>query len=941
MAYVLPQVIVFQEFTSSPAAVINPLRAHISGGHAQLVRYNTPSEQASGFLGYYDNLLDASFTWPGREAGGLIDGPYTKVWIKNALLRYFATAVGAGKDVTRLTGYSNRVRAANLNFATHGDYLRSADLNDRDVRVGDVVKARGLDTDDVEQTTWAYVKALHGDTVAAVVDDATADTDNAADQIAATSITKTVGVLNGVILTPSGASYEGTPSGQINETYDIIVTQASVNEDDTKAVLRVISGSGTDDQVAVVPAARGVAFAIGTRGLTVTVSDDDLSSSSLSAEDAGIPYGELVVGHRWHIVVNQVFTHNTATAGGTYSGATDTTYIIRVSRGGTYAGTTKPQVTVTTTNGVDISGPTSVTAAATAVAAGTQGTTVAFSGTKLRKGDVFYIPVTAAAEGPMKVLELSSNLNAGISAGTELDLELYIRQPVLQVSQNQLSAPPLTNWDQSATELTLHAGITALDPTWTLDGVRLPLPVYSEASQLWGGAYAEYRAWLPELSSSVHGITDVGTIDTIIPGPLDPDNPLKWGVFKALESSNGTEVKFTAVADPDDDDSWADVLELMLGREDVYGLVPLTHRRTVLDLYAAHVLAQSAPEMADWRVAWFGLEGVPDVPVVATGSLVPNHTAATTVDGEACLCTVTDDPLTSGTQYTILKCTSGNSAFITNGARAGDIVRTLYTGDGFGNYSYSEFVVDAVTSEDELRLLAGPDAAVNVGAQTEVWRHLTPDEEAAEIARAAGSWGSQRIRAIWPDLIESSGTVMAGFFLCASLAGEASGILPHQGMTRLQITGYSSVPRTTSKFSRTQLDLMGGSGVWIVTQDIVTGTIYTRQAVTTADYNNINLREEMVCRNVDSISFRFKDHFAPFIGVTNVTPQMVTRIGTEVKNLVGTLQTELATLNLGGQLIDGTVISLRQHLTLKDRIVLTMALTVPFSLNVLEIHLTI
>jgi hypothetical protein len=83
-------------------------------------------------------------------------------------------------------------------------------------------------------------------------------------------------------------------------------------------------------------------------------------------------------------------------------------------------------------------------------------------------------------------------------------------------------------------------------------------------------------------------------------------------VFKALENSNGTEVKFTGVCDPDDDASWATVLELLLGRDDVYGLVPLTRNRTVQDLYAAHVNAESEPRSrACGGSLWFNLEGVP------------------------------------------------------------------------------------------------------------------------------------------------------------------------------------------------------------------------------------------------------------------------------------------------------------------------------------------
>ena len=213
--------------------------------------------------------------------------------------------------------------------------------------------------------------------------------------------------------------------------------------------------------------------------------------------------------------------------------------------------------------------------------------------------------------------------------------------------------------------------------------------------------------------------------------------------------------------------------------------------------------------------------------------------------------------------------------------------------------------------------------------------------EAEEIARDAGSWNNRRVRAVWPDVAESSGTVQDGYFVCAALAGEASGILPHQGMTHLELLGFSDVPRTTRKFNRPQLDILAVAGTWIVTQDHRTGKIYTRHAVTTADYNNINFREEMITRNVDSISYRFKDHFAPYIGVTNVTPSMLLILRQELEMLIEVLQTELFTAELGGQLISGDIVRLAQHLVLKDHIVIILNALVPMALNNIDIHLVV
>lgn len=940
--YVIPAVKVFQDFQVLAAANPNPLRAHIAGGHAKLLRYADTDERDLAKLGYYDRLLEQAYDWPQRPAGGIVDFTYTKLWVKDALLKYFNDTIGAGSTITKTSGYNNRVRSATINFAANGDdYPRHSSLLDRDVQVGDVAKVRGINGDSDPVTLWTYVKDIIGDDVAATVAAATTDASNPATQSASSSVTKISGVDNCVSVTADHSAYDGLPDGSITDTYDIIITEGSVNSDYTLAKARVISGSGLDDQAEISISAKGVPTDIGTRGLTVTFDELDTVDCSQDAEDASVSADDLIAGQRWRVTVNDNFTKPVPTSGGTYDGDNDTTYIVEVSRGGLYTSDDLPQINVSTTNGIDISGPTDVEAASTAVDVGTHGVTIAFTGTGLRKGDRYYITVTSVKEGPMRTIVLGHNLDTDIPASSEVDLTLFIRKPLLQIEKNRTGAAPLVNWEQSDTEFTVKEGITAFDDTWTDSGVPQSLELYSESSKDYGGLYVEVRYWLSDLCNEVNGVSDVGNINDAISGALHPDNPLKWGVYRALLGSNGTEVKFTSVCDPDKDENWADVLELLVGRDDVYGLVPLTRRDSVLDLYEAHVNSMSSPENGLWRVAWFNLAGQSEIPVVHAGSDVVGHLTATTIDGEVALGIIEDDNQTSGTQYTILRCPGNNAQFLTLGVRAGDIVRTLYTGDGFGNYTYQEFVVDEVQSEDQLRLLTGPAAPINVAAKFEVWRNLTPTEEAAEVAQIAGARGNRRIRAVWPDQIEDAGVVMDGYHLCATLAGLRSGILPHQGMTHLEVPGYSNVDRTVVKFNKTQLDSLAVAGTWIVTQDVVDGTVFNRHAVTTAAYDDINKREEMITSNVDSISYRFKDQFAPFIGVTNVTPQTLEDIRVEAFNLIEVLKTESFRQNLGGQLIAAAITELRQHLTLKDHVVLTLNLTVPYALNNLEINLVV
>lgn len=944
--YVLPQVLVFQDFQLTPAAVANPLRAHISGGHAQLIRFAEESEQADGELGCYDPLLDVAYLWPNRPAGGEVDDSYTKLYAKDAILKYFEDTVAGGDTIIKTAGKTNQITTSATNFKTNGIYSRDADFYDRDVQIGDVVKARFVTAGD-PVTVWSKVSGFVADVVDSIIAASAADADNPASDSAASVDTLIAGTDNGIVLTSDATNYSPYATGQVTETYTIYVTQSSSGGDFTTARLRIVSASGLDDVDDVTPAANGVDFAIGTQGHVGNFTDTDTAAVSDSAEVGDYSSEDLIAGQVFTSVVTADYTAETAASNagtGVYTGDDDTTYIVEVTRGGKFTDPTLPQISVTTTTGVDISGPTTVTGAAVAFAVGTKAVTITFTGAGLLLGNKWTIGVTAEGEGPVRTIQLSNNIPTTVADSDPCDLTLYIHKPELLIEENRTGFAPLVNYETSDTEITVQSGIQVFDDEWTDGGTPLALDLESQCDSsydIYTTLYAEVRYWLSDLANQVTTIDDVANIDDIMSGPLDPDNPLKWGVFKALSNSNGVEVKFTAVGDPDVTSEWVDVLELIVGRDDVYGLVPLTRDRTVLDLYAAHCDAQSSAEQGNWRVLWLNLAGFPEIPVIHNGSDVSGYTAASTTDGELALATITDDPDTSGTQYTIVTVPADNANFVTNDVRPGDIVRALYTGDGFGNFTYSEYVVDQVNSENELRLLTGPGAAVNTAAKIEIWRNLTATEEAAELARDAGAWNNRRVRAVWPDTIESSGTIQEGYHLCAALAGLRSGVLPHQGMTNLEIAGFSDVPRTIDKFNRSQLDTMAVAGTYIVTQNLFDGEIYSRHAVTTDDYEDINKREEMVQSNVDSISYRFKDQFAPYIGVTNVTPNLIELLRLDVKKLVETLQTENSTRTLGGQLIDGVIQELRQHPTLKDRVVLKLETYVPAPFNNFEINLLI
>ena len=569
--YIISQNQAFVAFQNAPSAVANPMSAHISGGHAYLCTYANTAERPQGLLGFYQPAEATVYPWPNRPAGGLIDSAFTKLWIQNALLKYFDSSVRGG-SFTKTGNNAVSSKAGGGTSATNFKayeapnglvYSRDASLNTRDVRVGDVVRLTFANPDVAAQ--WTTVKGFLGDIQASVVDEPQADGSNPATQMASVDgPTQVAGTpINCIGMTADGTGYSGVTGGYIETQYRITVITGSTGNWGL-ARLQVVSSDGGDDVASLAPAAIGVPFAIGTRGLMVTLTDDTTAHNEFSevAESEGILNlaNDLVPGQAWDVTVNQAFTVPTPTDSGTYTGAVDTAYVVQVSRGGTWA--ENPQITVTTTNGTDFSGPTTV-AKGVSAAVGTQNVSIKFdttdgSSTGLVEGAKWYIDAHAAYQGPMRTLLLANNIAVGIDLNDPVEVTLFIENPLLQVPQNRAGYAPLTNWDMSETDITVNSGIIAYDSSWldSTSGAPLPLPVISEASMDYGDVYVEFRAWLPNLAYSVGTVSTVAQLNAAISGDLTPRNPLKQGVYDALLGSNGSPVTFTAVTDPTSPTAW-------------------------------------------------------------------------------------------------------------------------------------------------------------------------------------------------------------------------------------------------------------------------------------------------------------------------------------------------------------------------------------------------
>ena len=927
--YVLPAAQAVGRARTVDRTLLAPLRPVIVGPRKKLNRYAVERR----VVGSYDPLAGNTFAYPDKTSDGTVDLSSVKLYASTLNLTYFTKAVGGGTGTaTPSATYPNQVRLSNYVVKTNSYAGRNAAFFDRDVKVGDVVTISKVVSSVLYSLTTA-VTGFVGEPVAAVTSAATADANNAASQSQTASATQVAGTpTNEVVATANGASYESTADGYVNRTYTVTVTQGSTGGNATTALLRVRSADGLDNQDNVVPAAFGSATTVGTKGLTVTF-------NTTGSYVSGISYSEtdFIVGQQWTVQVGQAFTPAVATSAGTYLGKTNPSYVVKVTLGGAYAGTVKPQITVTTTDGSDSSGPTNVTAAATPVAVGSYGVTVAFSGTKLRKGDVYYVPVTAATTGALQTIVLQANAPTQLQ-GIDVNLTLSAVRADLAIPSAQSVPTNVTNWTKTASAVSVIAGLALTDPEFTNAGALWAVPVGSATLAV------EYGEWVTAGGGTVVTVSAQADVAAAL-GTVHPDNPVAYAANAALGNTYGALSGDTAAAattdavlvvpiggDPAVTANWQNALRQVDDRAEAYQLVPLSTDPAVQALFVTDVATQSADQVGFYRVTW--------LPSTLTQTAAVSATPAFTSDGLVATATVAATPGSSPTAYTTLTASS-NVKFVTRGVRAGDVVRINFGLDAFGNATYDSYAVASVTSETTLVLASGPAAAVGTAVRFEVWRTYTKAELVSQLTAKAASYASSRVRTVWPDQAGFGGTTLAGYYLTAALAGLAGSVPAQQGLRNVGLEGFDDLSRSRSFFSAADLAALGAGGVFVVTQT-PDNVAYVSSAVTT-DTSAVTLREEMCVRDADMVRKAVQAAWAPYVGAGNVVSNIQQLLNGALASLVAKMKAGSTVDGLGPPVTSLTLDSVTADPATPDTVTVTLnqvGLPVPLNQIVMTLPVT-
>jgi hypothetical protein len=956
-SYTVPQALVFQQLEAAPQAISTAQRACIIGPRHNLVRYDRPDEKESGNLGEYNKDIDSAHDWPNRADGDEVIQDSARVFIDDALLNYFSKTDGA-----QATANDSALRANVLGDATGKNVVRlggtvltgdnrTVDLP-CDVQVGDAVRVAASGSSD---EVYTRVRALLPERIPAVIDSAEVVAD-------VVYLEAKVPTLTGNTTVVDGITYTVTPtSTDIHNSSDADAYKAF---GDTTGSWRGSPGAELTIQRSEAVAATHAEITLGYTGMAYTGavevygSNDGTTWGTALATVSRMPWSVSqkyivplfeatfvpnTVAYTYYkfvfpntgsngvqvIDINLVWyasTAPTATVSGTYTGIQDTTYIAQVAKTGDLEDALNlPVIMVKTTTGYDASGPHSVADGAL-VAIGHHGVTIEIEGGMLYEGTEFRVDVAAEKAGEIKTVVLHDKLPDAFleldesDDAIDLNIAFFIKKNI-EVSRNKVDDAPNVNFVTSDTQITVNAGITGTDSR--VDNGLEMLAVEG------GTVYVQYTtvdATGAGYVGMINGVTSLSgptvlssQVSTLL-GTVDPENPIGYGVYKALTNVSGNDVMYVQTRGSTLQD-YLEALALLSQRNDVYMLVPMTFDREVQDAVAAHVNAMSGPETGRWRIAFVCRPAVESRGIVGIDSLV-----SATVEN-------------AGSFADVNIATDGVNLYDA-GIRPTDVVRFGYADDGFGGVTYANGIVDAVISPSRLRIRGNAAYNIVAASKIEIWRSYTPGEVASETAMDATSFSSRRVVAVWPDYPEVAGTPVPGYYLAAAIAGLKSSVLPQQGLTTVEVAGFDGMSRTTRKFDHAQLNAMAAAGMFIVTQS-PTGTIYVRHALTT-DPRDINTAELMRTTNLDSISYVMLSRLASFQGRYNITPQLLEVIRLNVVHAVETLMLATRSDMIGPQILGvNAEITAVNHPTFRDRIMVTLKPELPYPNNNTEMYIVV
>lgn len=428
--------------------------------------------------------------------------------------------------------------------------------------------------------------------------------------------------------------------------------------------------------------------------------------------------------------------------------------------------------------------------------------------------------------------------------------------------------------------------------------------------------------------------------------PVTSVNPLALGVYFALLNAPGTQVTALGVDEisastPDGTVEGFTRAATFLEAFEVYALAPMTHDRTVGQVFATHATVMSDPANKGERIALFN----PSQPTSKEDTLVGSGTTGNSTGSAnifdtgianlgSLLLAAGLDPVGSFLveEGLFLDVGDGNNYSVTS--IAGSVITTKVSGfltgendDGF--YAVTALPVTFINQAFAVRI-RGASLTLTDG---------TLDKEALAVtyqAMAQAFLNRRFWHVVAPNCAATLGgleQVLEGYYLCAAVAGMIGQQPPQQSFTNYPMTGFTRVLGTNGFLTERQLDIAAAGGNYIIVQDDPAAPLISRMALTT-DMTSIETRTDSITKVVDFTAKFLRRGLKNFIGRFNITQGFLDSLGHVIQGLLGFLQES-------GVLIGAHLNNIIQDENAPDTVLIDVTLDVPFPCNYIRLTLVI
>jgi len=506
-----------------------------------------------------------------------------------------------------------------------------------------------------------------------------------------------------------------------------------------------------------------------------------------------------------------------------------------------------------------------------------------FSDTGTLMFKVVRVPVSGSDDDHTLIVRTVSTTGANVSANTALTnfgfsvrekglpVDFIVRRVIsaaqLEVrealdSPNSLNSTTAVNgfvWFQDAAEA-LPASVMAAD---TGKGLAYTVEKTVTGADLTGDILVSYAV----VRNDLVGVQELTASNyASVVGDAVPDNPL--GMAAQIYFSNSGSNLFVTQVKEDTLAGWQAAAET-IKTDAVYSVVPLTSDETVLAMWRAHTLAESAPDNKRERILWQCRRFLQDVVLAA---LSPTDHVTVSRDND-------------GVQTVVV-----SRNLVELGVKVGD----LLTGTWFNGVTYREFsgrimavsVIGAVTTVTML-----PDGNVplntvdmTVTAYTVVSKPLSLFELKNQIKAYPQTVRERRVRNIYPDRCtlafsdttgdgETTGLYGGGFrtvvtdnfYSCVVEAAKRTVFGPARPLTKRGGAGIYNLLDPFVEAPGFQDELID-SGMYYMEQAGGPGSnVYTLRALTT-DTRELITAEESVTPQIDSFVRTLRKQLTPLLG---------------------------------------------------------------------------